>query len=238
MRVATFNIRGGRPPRARQPDHARLVDVVRSLDADVVALQEVDRATRRAGGVDQPALLAAATGLEVTFARAIDHDGGEYGVALATRAVPERTEVLQLTGPGEPRVALLALVAAVEAGLGRAAADHGRRNGWAVACTHLSTSPDVAVGQLREVLVAVDRFAGARPAVVLGDLNLEADRVVPAIAAAGWVSAPGGPTHPTTRPVRRIDWILLRRAAVRAAGVVDVRASDHLPFVADVEPAG
>ncbi|UDY34674.1 endonuclease/exonuclease/phosphatase family protein [Dermatobacter hominis] len=241
MRVATFNVRHGQPPRSRRADHARLLDAVRTLDADVVALQELDRRTRRVGGVDQPLLIAEATGLEVTFARAIDHDGGEYGVALATRSAPEWSEVLPLPGSGEPRVALMALVDDADVPADAVGADRegGRRRArpWAVACTHLATATDVAVGQLRMVLAAVDELAGDRPAVVLGDLNLGPDRVGPVLSATGWVAAPSGPTHPTTRPDRRIDWVLVRRATVRSAHVVDVRASDHLPLVAVLDAA-
>ena len=227
MRVATFNVRHGRPPSARRSDHPRLLDAVRSLDADVVALQELDRGTRGGGGVDQPDLIARGTGSHVEFARAIDHDGGEYGIALATRSAPVRTEVLRLPGAGEPRVALLATLQHDDRD------DSARR--WTVGCTHLTTRPAEAVAQLRLVLAALAELAGAGPAVLLGDLNLGPDRVGPVLAEAGWVAAPSGPTHPTTRPDRRIDWVLVRHATVRSAHVVDVRASDHLPLVASLE---
>jgi endonuclease/exonuclease/phosphatase family metal-dependent hydrolase len=228
MRVATFNVRHGRPPRARGVDHARLLDAVRALDADVVGLQELDRGTRRAGDVDQPALIGAATGLFVHFGRAIDHDGGEYGIGLATRRPPHRVDRLELPGTGEPRVALLAVVDDPDPAA-------GDDPSWAVGCTHLTTSSTEAAVQLRLVLDAVDELAGHRPAVVLGDLNLGPDRVGPILATSGWVAAPSGPTHPTSRPDRRIDWVLVRRATVRSARVLDVRASDHLPLVADLD---
>lgn len=229
MRAATFNIRHGRPPKARRADHPRLLDAVRSLDADVVALQELDRGTRRVGGVDQPDLIARGTGSHVEFAMAIDHDGGEYGIALATRSAPVRTEVLRLPGAGEPRVALLTTIEHDDGD------DSPRR--WTVGCTHLTTRPGEAVAQLRLVLAALAEMAGAGPAVLLGDLNLGPDRVGPVLADAGWVAAPSGPTHPATRPDRRIDWVLVRHATVRSAHVVDVRASDHLPLVASLEAA-
>lgn len=68
MRFATFNvlhglpIRDGRP--APFPDGAAgkpLSRAVASLDADVLALQEVDRFQERSGGVDQAAAAAAAS---------------------------------------------------------------------------------------------------------------------------------------------------------------------------------
>jgi endonuclease/exonuclease/phosphatase family metal-dependent hydrolase len=65
MRLATFNVLHGQPIRNGRPlpvpagTGARpLAEAVASLDADVLALQEVDRYQERSGGVDQ-ALVAA-----------------------------------------------------------------------------------------------------------------------------------------------------------------------------------
>nr|BFF19655.1 hypothetical protein GCM10025730_31760 [Promicromonospora thailandica] len=48
LRVATFNIQHGLGPDGRVDNH-RLADAVAGLDADVVALQEVDRRQSRSG---------------------------------------------------------------------------------------------------------------------------------------------------------------------------------------------
>ena len=56
------------------------------LGVDVVFLQEVDRLTRRAGGIDQLAALRDATGLsESHFVLWQNIEGGEYGVAIISR---------------------------------------------------------------------------------------------------------------------------------------------------------
>ncbi|HMX07179.1 MAG TPA: hypothetical protein PKA87_06540, partial [Microthrixaceae bacterium] len=49
VRVATANIRHGRPEGAAGPDPARMADTLGRIGADVLAVQEVDRRTRRAG---------------------------------------------------------------------------------------------------------------------------------------------------------------------------------------------
>jgi len=245
MRVATYNTRHGLPERATVIDSGGLAATVGRLDCDVVALQELDRGTRRVGGLDQPAHIATAIGAEVRFARAIDFDGGEYGIALASRTGFHRSEVLRLPGAGEPRVALLALVGpgarpgdrvggdiAAPGGTGDVRDD--RLGGWAVGSMHLSTAAGDALIQLRLVLRELDSFADGRPAVLLGDLNLGPLRVAPVMAAAGWVAAPSGPTHPAIRPRRRIDWVLARRASVIDSWVPNVLASDHRPLVADL----
>lgn len=257
MRVATYNSRHGLAEGATVVDSERLAATVGRLDCDVVALQEVDRCTRRVGEVDQPALISGATGAEVRFARAIDVAGGEYGIALAARVGFEQSIVLPLPGAGEPRVALLALVgpsvrdvdarsaggadgsasasASADASASVSAnADAGV--GWAIGCTHLSTATGDAVLQLRTVLQELESFADGRPAVLLGDLNLGPRHVAPVIASAGWMAAPSGPTHPAIRPRRRIDWVLARRASVAGSWVVSERGSDHRPLVADLRP--
>ncbi len=62
MRVATFNILNGRAPTESSVDEERYADAIASLDADVLALQEVDRNQPRSGGADLTALAAEAMG--------------------------------------------------------------------------------------------------------------------------------------------------------------------------------
>jgi len=201
-----------------------LVSSVRALDADVVGIQEVDRRTARSGAVDQAAILAVGTGMDVMFAAAIDHDGGEYGVALGVRGSVVDSEVMRLPGSGEARVALVAQVDPVRCA-----------DTWTVACTHLSTDVAVAPEQLDTVLVALEAAAGSGPAALVGDLNMGPDQVQPILARRGWTEAPTGPTHPASRPRRRIDWIAVRGAVVGGAVVPALEVSDHRPVVAVVD---
>jgi endonuclease/exonuclease/phosphatase family metal-dependent hydrolase len=62
LRVATWNCMGGRSLTDGSVDPRLLVDAVQALDADVLALQEVDRDQPRSGGVDQTAVVMAALG--------------------------------------------------------------------------------------------------------------------------------------------------------------------------------
>src|SRR5688572_3660564 len=81
LRVLTYNIHHGEGTDARF-DLERLARIIREARPDLVALQEVDRRTRRASGVDQAAELGRLTGMNVVFGKAMDHDGGEYGQAI------------------------------------------------------------------------------------------------------------------------------------------------------------
>ncbi|MEU8925636.1 endonuclease/exonuclease/phosphatase family protein [Kitasatospora sp. NPDC048545] len=99
VRLATFNVLHGRQllDDGRQATQASdtvtvhpLVDAVASLDADVVALQELDRFQLRSGRVDQARALAEATG-------AVDW---RYASAFHARAVPGRSWARDRSEPG------------------------------------------------------------------------------------------------------------------------------------------
>src|SRR3954469_20928220 len=62
VRIATFNILHGRSLEDGRVDVDRLADAVKSLDADVLGLQEVDRDQPRSMGADLTAVAAEAMG--------------------------------------------------------------------------------------------------------------------------------------------------------------------------------
>ena len=84
LRVLTYNIHIGKGLDGKL-DLERIARVIRDSKADVVALQEVDVKTRRTENVDQAAELARLTNMHVHFGKAMDHDGGAYGVAILSR---------------------------------------------------------------------------------------------------------------------------------------------------------
>lgn len=63
----------------------RTLDVIKSFDADIVTLNEVDRNTERSGKTDQPKFFADAMGYNYYFAPAIELQGGNYGIALFSK---------------------------------------------------------------------------------------------------------------------------------------------------------
>ncbi len=80
VRVATWNIRA-----ALSAPVDDIAAELQAMQADVVALQEVDAGTRRGGFVDQPAELARAIGFHAVFAASIEWDEGHYGLAVLSR---------------------------------------------------------------------------------------------------------------------------------------------------------
>ena len=121
MRLVTWNVLHGCSPDDGRVDLDRFAAAVRSLDADVLALQEVDRAQARSQGADLAAIAAEAMGArDHRFAAALVGPPGAWSAAPAEdraggpgdaaadataalpAAAPERLEALVDPGPREP----------------------------------------------------------------------------------------------------------------------------------------
>ncbi|MBR4221011.1 MAG: hypothetical protein IKR81_07650, partial [Victivallales bacterium] len=61
-------------------DLVRTAAVISRQKADCVALQELDNGATRSNGVDETAELARLTGMFGFFGKAIDLQGGSYGI--------------------------------------------------------------------------------------------------------------------------------------------------------------
>lgn len=238
--IVSFNIRAG-TDLERRPSLDRVAALLDTLDARVVLLQEVDRGTRRSGGVDQLAELRRMTGMDGVFARAIDFDDGEYGIGLLSRWPIIESAVIPLDADlppdlrdprYEPRVALYALLDSPWGAL-------------PVLNTHLSHE---AWGTYRRqelvaLLAELHRRAGRDGSVIVGgDFNAtpDSDEVGATTLALddGWrlCGIGDGRTYPSDEPARRIDYLFLRGAGCAQARVHSTTVSDHRPLVVEVVP--
>lgn len=217
MRVATCNIRFG------EGGLDRIIDVLGGLDAEVLALQELDVGVPRTLFRHQPRAIARALGYEFVFVRA-SRVGlvGRHGIALLTRTAVAEVERIPLPRRGRrstPRVGMVADIGALR-----------------VATGHLSIKREEAQPQL-EVL---GRALTSRrpPWLLLGDLNLRPPDVARVLEPLGLtMTSTHPPTYPAAAPTFAIDHV----AAGGGAGVVDgsvaaveSAVSDHRPLVADV----
>ena len=183
MRIATFNILHGRSPDDGQVDVDRLAAAVKSLDADVLGLQEVDRDQPRSLGADLTAVAAEAMGAADTSSsrRSPGTPGGtwmaatgeeqpgsaDYGIALLSRlpgdllaggpaagAAGERADVVQRDRAARSWVSDEPRVAV-------AAVLDGPFGEFTVCNTHLSFIPGWSALQLRRLVRSLDRHPGA-----------------------------------------------------------------------------
>lgn len=215
--IMTWNIRAGRGLNDVR-DLTRVAAVIKEADADFVALQEVDRNTTRADGVDQLTVLAEATGLVPTWGKALDFDGGEYGVALLSRAAPLRTQVVPLTHPDATEARVLLLV---------------EFSDCIVGVTHLPLHETARLAAVKTIRAALP---AEKPCFLAGDWNDEpASETLRALRGPFALLSGVAPTFPANAPTRCLDYIaVLRRYRARYEGVShevlpEAVASDHRP---------
>lgn len=223
--------------------------------ADIVAIQEADRETIRAGGRHVALELARALGMN--FARAhvetprdtqpkkkkwwLDFEQhltlgeeGDTGVAILSRLALSdavRIELPWRVCAWRPRLALAAVVPL------------GARR-LQVFDSHIDTHASVE-GQLEQhsaVLARADGACGDEPCIILGDFNTMTRRSCEAVRAlleSHGFTSPLADDTATWRsgPLRHhFDWIFTRGLRVQRWGVARTRGiSDHWPVWAEVE---
>ena len=256
VRLATFNLLHGRSLSDGQVHAERVAAAVADLDADVLGLQEVDRAQPRSGLLDLTAIAADALHAPVhRFAAAVVGTPGEtwhpwrseddnvhplYGIALVSRWPVLRWQITQL-----PAAPVRSPVYVPDGGLLLlrdeprvllAAVLDTPDGPLTVGTTHLSFVPGWNVRQLRAAVRALRALPA--PRVLLGDLNMPAG---PVRAFTGWRSLARAATFPSPSPKTQLDHVL---ADPRSAGllgrVVQVRTphapvSDHRPLVVRID---
>jgi endonuclease/exonuclease/phosphatase family metal-dependent hydrolase len=244
LTVASWNVQSGRG--------GDLAAAARVLDADVLGVQEVDDAQPRSGGVDQTAVLAAATGaVWHRFAPTVSGTPGgswrpvragdagpRFGVSMLSRRPVLASRVLVLRGSPVPGLVVVPGVPVPvplrdEPRVVLAADVEVDGTVVTVATAHLSFVPGWNVLQLRRALQWLS--LPGRPVVLLGDLNLPAPVVD--LAARGWRRLSTGPTYPASSPRVALDHALVHGAGWGAAAqrAVTVDVGDHRPVVLRLE---
>jgi endonuclease/exonuclease/phosphatase family metal-dependent hydrolase len=236
VRVLTYNIHHGEG-RDGRIDLSRLAGVIKSVQPDVVALQEVDEGTERSGSVDQLAEFERLTDMHAEFGNAMDYSGGGYGVAVLSRwpVLTTANHPLPSSPDREPRTALTVQLRAGEDG-----------PLLQFTSTHLDQGPDpenrlAQARQLNELLASAE----AQPGILAGDMNSRPDTEVMEILQTHWTMAPAvdpSPASPSGRPRLRVDYVLFRPAEswrVLESRIIDEPvASDHRPLLVVLEWIG
>ncbi len=88
-------------------NYDRIANIISTLDADFVALQELDSATTRSSGVNQVKELGDKLGMHAYFGAAITYKGGKYGVGILSKKPAQKIHQYKLPG-SEPRTFLIA----------------------------------------------------------------------------------------------------------------------------------
>jgi endonuclease/exonuclease/phosphatase family metal-dependent hydrolase len=251
MRVVTFNILNGRSPDRHEMDIPSYADAVKSLDADVLALQEVDRFQPRSGRADLTAVAAEATGADehlfvaslagtpgATWTAATGEeqpDSAAYGIALLSRYPVTAWETVRLPPvpvpapvrhPGQRVPSLVR----DEPRVAVAAVVSTPMGTMTIANTHLSFVRWWNGRQLRLLMRSLAQLP--RPLLLTGDLNMGPDR---ATAATGLASVADHLTFPWDAPRVQLDHLLADPPLRARTSVRRLPVSDHLALIADLE---
>lgn len=215
--------------------YAMIADMMREIDADAVAMNELDSCTVRTGGIFQ--LQRAADllgGWDCNYGAAMPFSGGAYGEGIASRERPVRSfSVVMERGEGaEPRVLVVSEFAR-----------------YVYATTHLD---HVSAAQRAVQAETINRImmreygASPKPVFLGGDLNDTPDSEPLRILRKAWkILTPAEATFSSHDPQTCIDYILqldngaacevLGARVLKQFRTGDVRqASDHLPVLLDV----
>lgn len=229
-RVVSYNIRHGRGMDDRV-DLERIASVLRRLDADIIALQEVDDGVERSGGEDQAASLGRMLGMNHAFGSFMDYQGGRYGLAILSRYPLRSVDPVRLTDGNEPRVALA--VEIVWPGSTRITVVNVHFD-WVADDGFRFTQAGEVVRHLGTI---------SNPWILIGDFNDQpGSRTLDMFHARATEAAKPADrrfTFPATAPVREIDYVFVSPAdawTIRRVDVVnETIASDHRPVFAELE---
>jgi endonuclease/exonuclease/phosphatase family metal-dependent hydrolase len=222
--VASYNTHGG----VGRDGHfvpKRIAEVLKELQADVIALQEVESSRT---GFDMLGYLKSQTGMHAIAGPTLLRNGSDYGNGLLTRfRVLSVKRVNLCVDRCEPRGAL-----DVELDCGGTP--------MRVLATHLGLRPSERREQIRRLLRALE---GDRPlpTLLMGDINEWFLWGRP----LRWMqkhfhTTPSVATFPSHYPVFALDriWVkprgLLRRVSAHTSPLARV-ASDHLPLKAELD---
>ena len=252
MRVATFNILNGRVPADQHVDPSGLADAVKRLDADVLALQEVDQNQHRSGFADLTSVAAEAMGApHHRFVAAIhgspgatwvastgdeQPDSAAYGVALLSRFPVKGWQVIRLEPvpfrvPMRFKGRVRPYLVTDEPRVAVLATMDSPVGECTVVATHLSFIPRWNVRQLRKVVRGTRD--SQEPVILMGDLNMGPDQ---AERTTGLRAAASHATYPVDAPIEQIDHVLVRGPLTTSdSGAPALPISDHRALWADVE---
>lgn len=214
----------------RLRDPRRILDVLRELDGDVIALQEADRRFGAKARVIPHRLMEEHSPWRPVAVAQEGASMGWHGNAVLVRREASVTGCARLHLPAlEPRGALRCDLVCGGVPI-------------RVVAMHLDLSGLWRRRQARAILSHIDGCAEKLPTALMGDLN-EWTPNGGCLHDFGrdYPSAPTGASFHARRPVGRLDRIMTRGLRVLDCGVhasaAARRASDHLPIWAVVEVA-
>lgn len=226
LRVVTYNIHHG-TDYSDSPSLDRITAVLAELDADIIALQEVDMSLPRSGQQKQAAELARRLNMGYVFGAAMHYGRGSYGNAVLSRLSISGYNTIPLPDPQEDRCCLQVNIQVAHDTLGFFA-------------VHLGLNHQLRMQHLeQQILPAVLSFPGA--AILAGDFNATSDQAEIELTTRHltdsfrYNSGELLNTFSSHRPTARIDYIFANSSLqIQRSYITRSDASDHFPVTAEL----
>ena len=216
----------------------QVAEVIRSVNPDWVAIQEIDSKTKRVGFVDQTAELAKLCGMKGTFVRktlntaknkfrvqnvatAEELDGaGEYGLAILSKEEP--INVSKVLVPGYYHTRCIEFVEFKD---------------YVVACTHFPLKEEHCLIAAKVALANIADYR--KPVFLAGDFNVSPGSATIAELSKGMtiLNDLDTKTFPSSGPTHTIDYIMVdtphadRVAVTDRQVIANAEATDHCAVV-------
>ena len=227
LRVMSYNIHHGEGMDGKI-DIERIAKVISKENPDLVALQEVDKFCTRSGKRDMAAELSELLGMEHIFGKAMDFQGGEYGLAVLSKLPIVEKSLHRLPKGDEPRCAL-----EVKVKIGN------YPNLVSFICIHNSwNSEDIRIKQTNKLLELLGELD--HPVVLAGDFNAKReDDPMMILKHADWtiLSYQSKKMSVYAAPDSQIDFFVISdfpHTSVESRVVDETIASDHRPIFAEI----
>lgn len=197
-------------------DYDRTADVIIRQQPDVVALQELDSVTGRSSRKYQLSELANRTSYFPVFGKAIDYDGGAYGVGVLTKEPPLSTKRIPLPGD-EPRVLLVVEL-----------------KNYVIACTHLDLEEVERLASIPFIIEEAQRWE--KPFILAGDWNDTLNSpLLNEMTKYFTINSGSDFTYPADEPNECIDFVASFKnhpvTTLETAVIDEPAASDHRPLM-------
>ncbi len=201
-------------------DYDRTANVIIKNQPDVVAIQELDSMTGRSGRKYQLEELAKRTSYFSVFGKAIDYDGGGYGVGVLTKEQPLSTKRIPLPGE-EPRVLLVVEL-----------------KDYVIACTHLDLEESERLASLPLIIEEAQNWE--KPFILAGDWNDHPNsQLLQELKKYFTINSGNDFTFPADVPNECIDYVATFNNSpgktIESVVVDEPEASDHRPLMVKLQ---
>ncbi|WP_209124740.1 endonuclease/exonuclease/phosphatase family protein [Alkalihalobacillus sp. BA299] len=217
--ITSYNIRYGKGLDNRV-DLNRTIDTLRSIDADIISLQEIERYSVRSKFTDQVKLIADELEMNAVFYPSISYPGIYYGNAILSRFPIESTERIPLINKREARSAILSKI------------QLSNTQSINVINTHLGLDQDERLKAIETIYHKLDQLKD--PIILTGDLNsLPIKQEYKTWDPYLKKSNKGKPIQTYYSQDWQVDYIFhSKEFLVRETNVMKSDASDHYPVTA------